>query len=217
MYLIINGNKHSVSRRIVTSDTIKYLTVDPQPETISGTIQMFRDDGFLMSEDNAERFERKFCTGTLLTLTNKPEPQPVVPTIEEVRAQCLASISESCRQTIIGGVDVTLSDGTIEHFSLEETDQINLTTAYNAVLNGAAGYPYHADGQLCKLYSADDITAIGNAATSHKLYHLTYCNHLLTWARGAETVEELNGIYYGAELPEVLSANMEAVLNAASQ
>ena len=76
MYLIINGNKHTVSRRIVEGDTIKYLTVTPEPEDISGTIQMFRDDDFLMSEDNADDFERRFIVGTLLTMTNKPEPVP---------------------------------------------------------------------------------------------------------------------------------------------
>lgn len=77
MYLIINGNKHSVSKRIVTNDTIKYLTVEPKPEDISGTIIMYRDDGFLMSTDNADKFERKTYNGTLLVLTNKPEPVPV--------------------------------------------------------------------------------------------------------------------------------------------
>ena len=86
-----------------------------------------------------------------------------------IRAAKLAEISQACNQTILDGIDVTLSDGTTEHFSLQETDQINLTTAYNAVQTGAAGYPYHADGQLCKMYSAEDITTIGNAATSHKL------------------------------------------------
>ena len=36
----------------------------------------------------------------------------------------------------------------------------------------------------------------------------------MSWARGAETAEEIQSIYYGAELPEVLASNMEAVLNA---
>lgn len=133
-----------------------------------------------------------------------------------IRAAKLAEISQACNKTILDGIDVILSDGTTEHFSLQETDQINLTTAYNAVQTGAAGYPYHADGQLCKMYSAEDITTIGNAATSHKLYHLTYCNHLMTWARGAETAEEIQSIYYGAELPDALATNMEAVLNASA-
>ena len=159
MYLIINGNKHSVSRRIVSGDTIKYLTVEPAPENISGAIQMYRDDDFLMAEDNADSFERRFCVGTLITLTNKPKHQPYIPTIEEVRSQLLETISQSCQQTILNGIDVTLTNGNVEHFSLEEADQINLTTAYNAVQSGAAGYPYHANNQLCKIYSAEQVYA----------------------------------------------------------
>lgn len=129
-----------------------------------------------------------------------------------LRSEKLAEISDACRAAILAGVDVELSDGTTGHFSLEETDQINLTTAYGAVQDGAAGYPYHADGQLCKMYPAADITAISEAATAHKLYHLTYCNHLMAWAKRVETADELAAITYGAELPEDLAANMQEVL-----
>lgn len=62
------------------------------------------------------------------------------------------------------------------------------------------------------MYPAEDIIAISNAATAHKLYHTTYCNHMMAWARRAETVEELEGIVYGAELPEDLVANMNEIL-----
>ena len=85
MYLIINGNKHSVSKRIVTNDTIKYLSVKPKPETVTGTITMYRDDGFLMSKDDVSNFERNTYSGTLLTMTNKPIPVPV-PRPEPVEA-----------------------------------------------------------------------------------------------------------------------------------
>lgn len=91
MYLLINGNRHTVSRRIAKSDTIKYLSVTPAVEEISGSIKMFRDDGFLLSEDNTDKYERKFQTGTLLTLTNKPVPTPAphVPTLEEEMAAAI--------------------------------------------------------------------------------------------------------------------------------
>lgn len=138
------------------------------------------------------------------------------PDIDTLRTAKLAEISDACHAAIVAGVDVALSDGTTGHFSLEETDQINLTTAYNAVQTGATGYPYHADGELCKMYSAADITAISVAATAHKLYQLTYCNHLLAWAKRAETADEMAGITYGADLPEDLAANMAEVLANAS-
>ena len=80
MYLLINDTRHTVSRRIVTKDTIKYLSVTPDPGMVSGTIKVYRDDGFLMAEDNADNFQRQQYTGTLLTLTNAPEPTPEDPT-----------------------------------------------------------------------------------------------------------------------------------------
>lgn len=138
------------------------------------------------------------------------------PDISSLLEDKVVELSEACHAAIVAGVDVTLSDGSTGHFALEETDQINLTTAFNAVQQGATGYPYHADGQLCKMYPAADIIAIGEAATAHKLYHTTYCNHLMAWARRAETVDELSGITYGAELPEDLAANMAEVMSNAA-
>lgn len=92
MYLMINGTCHTVSRRIVTDDTIKYLSVTPAPEEISGTAQMYTDEGFLLSEDNLDGFERKQYTGTLLMVTNKPvpTPQPITPQPEYVTYEALA-------------------------------------------------------------------------------------------------------------------------------
>ena len=143
-----------------------------------------------------------------LFLNNRP--------LDEIRADKLAELSASCNAAITDGMDVETTQGT-EHFSLQETDQINLTTALSAVQSGAAGYPYHADGQLCRLFTAAEIQAIAAASVRHKLYHTTLCNHLLTWARRAETKEELAGITYAADgLPEDLAANMAAVLAASA-
>lgn len=88
MYLLINNTQYPVTKRIVTKDTVKYLSVSPEPPTVSGTIQMYRDDGFLLAEDDSENYSRQTYAGTILTLTNKPEPTPVetvhVPTDGEV-------------------------------------------------------------------------------------------------------------------------------------
>ena len=143
-----------------------------------------------------------------LFLNNRP--------LDEIRADKLEELSASCNAAITDGMDVETTQGT-EHFSLQETDQINLTTALSAVQSGAAGYPYHADGQLCRLFTAAEIQAIAAASVKHKLYHTTLCNHLLTWARRAETKEELSGITYAADgLPEDLAANMASVLTASA-
>ena len=146
------------------------------------------------------------------TIEDVPDDRP----LDEIRTDKLAELSASCNDAITAGMDVETTQGT-EHFSLQETDQINLTTALSAVQAGAPGYPYHADGQLCRLFTAAEIQAIAEASVKHKLYHTTLCNHLLTWARRAETREELSGITYAADgMPEDLAANMAAVLAAAA-
>lgn len=137
---------------------------------------------------------------------------PNAKTFEQMRDQCICDLSAACNAAIISGLDVELFDGTVEHFSLQETDQINLNAAYAACQQGAAEYPYHADGHLCRMYSATDIITIGDAATAHKLWHTTYCNHMMMWARRAETADELEGIVYGAELPADLAENMASIL-----
>ena len=142
-------------------------------------------------------------------LAEQPDPLDAIKEAKE------SEISAACNAAIVAGMDVETTKGT-EHFSLHETDQINLTTAYNAILSGAQDYPYHADGALCRMFTAEEITAISNASIAHKLYHTTLCNHLLTWVRRAETEEELDSITYTAEgLPDDLAANMAQVLAAA--
>lgn len=134
---------------------------------------------------------------------------------EEIQIEKLSSLSETCNQTIVAGMDVETTEG-IEHFSLEETDQINLTTALSAIEQGAKGYPYHADKKLCRMFTAVELKAIAKKATAHKLYHTTLCNHLLILARRATTTAELDKITYSADcLPPDLAENMKKILVAA--
>ncbi len=94
MYLIINGNRHTVSQRVATSDTIRFFDVTPEPANISGTIQMFRNDGFLMSEDNVGKFTRKAYSDAVLLLTNKPAPNtdPFTPLPKPPKAKVVTAV-----------------------------------------------------------------------------------------------------------------------------
>lgn len=140
---------------------------------------------------------------------DRPDP------LEEARTAKLAQLSAACNAAITAGCGVTLPDGSEGHISLTAEDQINLTNAVAAVEGGAEAYPYHLDGELCALYPAAAVLAMGKAATAHKLYHTTYYNHLAAWVRRCGTAEEVSAIAYGAALPDDLAANMEAILGAA--
>ena len=128
----------------------------------------------------------------------------------DVRAAKLTEVGDACKVAIYAGVEI---DG--ERYALTEADQINISTAQKAVEGGAEHFLYHADGNLCEPFPAVKILAIIEAVTRHKIYHTTYCNHLNVWIRRAEA-QELEGIFYGAELPPDLAEHMRMLLEGAT-
>lgn len=215
MYINTNGQAYPCVGYHPGAEQVTFDLKEAAPAQLGDTVELCQDDGFVLATHTVADYARYEAVGKRLTLTNRPVPEPMpdpAPDLEEVRQGKMEELSAACREIIVAGCDVTLSDGTTGHYTLEETDQINLTAALAAVQDGADGYPYHADGQLCRLYPAVDILAVAQAATAHKLYQTTYCNHLMAWVRRAETVEELEGIIYGVELPADLKAHMEGVL-----
>ena len=97
MYLKIGENQYSCTKRIKSAaGTLKFLGVSPAPGEVSGTIQMYRDDGFLMSEDNTSQYIRQKYAGTLLAFFAYPEPEPVptpAPKPRATNAQSLAAVN----------------------------------------------------------------------------------------------------------------------------
>lgn len=76
---MIQEEKYTLTSRKVYSTHIKYYALSPvpsDPTNITGIISMYRDDGFLLSEDNADNYQRKYLSGAMLVLTNEPEPEP---------------------------------------------------------------------------------------------------------------------------------------------
>jgi len=97
---------------------------------------------------------------------------------------------------------VTLADGSTEHFALTEHDQLNLFGKQVQLTAGIEQLEYHSDGRPCRYYSAADMKNIVEKAMWHVSYHTTYCNALNMWISGAQTAEELQQIFYGADVPE---------------
>lgn len=131
-----------------------------------------------------------------------PIPEPYVPTLDELKSYKKISVSAECERIIYAGVYVELPSGDVEHFSLTEKDQINLFGKQAQLAAGAVLLEYHQDGHPCRYYSAEEMRAIITAAMEHVSYHTTYCNSLNMWIAGAQTAEELDGIFYGADIPE---------------
>lgn len=122
-------------------------------------------------------------------------------TLEYLKTQKIKEMSHICNQTITNGFDITLSDGKEHHFSLTTQDQLNLITLSAMVSAGETTIPYHADGELCKHFSINDIENVIHTATIFKTYHTTYYNSLKEFIESIQDRNEVSNIYYGVTIP----------------
>lgn len=133
-------------------------------------------------------------------------------TVEEMKRLKIKEMSRTCNKTIEAGFDITLSNE-IHHFSLTVQDQLNLISLSSMATQGIPHIPYHADGELCKYYTPEEINAIVNQGTYFKTYHTTYFNGLKAYINSLETIEEINAITYGTPLPEEYQTDVWKELN----
>lgn len=212
-----SGRKYDIeSIRPVTAHVLRIIFVSDMPDSYgdiqvytSGDIQCSNLPGF----DTVYRLEGQTVylsdDGSVYQPSADPgelPPDPYIPTPEELLAAAQAAkraeVSAACEQVIYNGVSVTLADGTTENFSLTEHDQLNLFGKQAQLAAGMEQLEYHADGQPCRYYSAAGMQAIIQAAMWHVSYHTTYCNAINMWIIGCQTAEEVQEIFYGADVPE---------------
>lgn len=143
-----------------------------------------------------------------------PEPEPYVPTLEEVKTSKIQSLSSTCKQMIINGVDVEI-DGTVEHFSYDEEDQVNIKELFDLAMQTKVPLYYHADGESCKLYTVEQIVNIYTTNATNKMHHITYFNQLKLYVNTLETNEDVESVNYGDELTgEYLKTYNDAMVQA---
>lgn len=128
------------------------------------------------------------------------DPNEVI-TVDYVKSVKIAEMSNTCNKVITNGFDVVLSDGNSYHFSLTTQDQLNLITLSSMVANGETQIPYHADGELCRFYSAEDINIIITTATQFKTYQISYFNALKAYIESLDDMNEIGAITYGVDIP----------------
>lgn len=143
-----------------------------------------------------------------------PLPEPIdeieAETIEFVRSSKISEMSYECRKTIEAGIDIQLRMET-KHFSMDTQDQLNLMSL-GVMAQTQELIPYHADGETCIFYTADEINQIVAAATAHKVYHTTYYNALKNYINSLTTIEEIAAITYGTPIPDEYQSEVLKVI-----
>lgn len=122
-------------------------------------------------------------------------------TLDYLKKVKIDEMSMICNKTITDGFDIILSDGKSYHFSMTIQDQINLISLSSLLAAGETVIPYHADGELCRGYSAEDISLVITEATNFKTYHVTYFNSLKAYIESMNNMEEVEVVSYGIDIP----------------
>lgn len=158
------------------------------------TLYKENDGSYILSND-----------GSVYVEPVEPEPIPEPePTLDEVKEAKVAEMNKAQQDAIQNGVDVTLSDGSTEHFSLTERDQTSLVGLQAQVAIGAENIPWHTsdEDEHCKFYSNADMAKITSSALSYVTWHVTYFRDLRIYIRSLESKEEVEQVTYGTGIPE---------------
>ena len=133
-----------------------------------------------------------------------PEPETYVPTLEEVKETKIAELNAAQQEVIQNGINVTLSDGNVEHFTLTANDQISLMGLQTMIASGAEQIPWHTSDQTehCKYYSNADMTLIVTTAMQYVSYHVTYFRDLRIYINSLDDKELVESAAYGMAIPE---------------
>ena len=152
------------------------------------------EDGFILSDDGSVYVE---------PIEPGPTPEPEI-SLDEVKEAKVAEMNDIQQKLIAQGVDVTLSDGSKEHFSLTERDQTSLVGLQAQVAIGAENIPWHTsdEDEHCKFYSNADMAKITSSALSYVTWHVTYFRDLRIYIRSLESKEEVEQVTYGMDIPE---------------
>ena len=132
----------------------------------------------------------------------EPGPEPYVPTLDEIKEMKKQEIHAAYQSVKAAGVEIEISTG-IECFPLKEENMTFLFGKQMEVMSGDKELISYQDAQdHCKFYSREDMQIIINSAFAFVDFQTTYRNNLCEWASECQSSQEVEKIYYGAEIPE---------------
>ena len=199
MYLKINDTDKSLISFSQTRDKIIFVfdeDISSEDFADISVVNLYSDDNMFLTEYTLENYDIRIEDNSLF-LCNKA-------TLEDVKKAKIEYLDSTCENTIYAGTDVTLSDGTIEHFTLDAKDQLDLSGIGLQLLQGAEQIAWHKDDETesCKFYSAADGATIIQTLTVFRTYHITYFRDLRIYVNSLSDADDVNAIEYGSVIPD---------------
>ena len=218
MYLKINDINKSLISFSQTRDKIMFVFAeDISSEGFAdiSVVKLYSDDNMFLTEYMLDDYDIRIEDNSL-SLCN-------IATLEDVKKAKIEYLDSTCENTIYAGTDVMLSDGTVEHFTLDAKDQLDLSGIGLQLLQGAEQIAWHKDDETesCKFYSAADGATIIQTLTIFRTYHITYFRYLRIYVNSLSDVNDVNAIEYGSVIPDEYKSDVlksiEAQMGLASE
>lgn len=211
MNILFLDQKEPVSGKVTKQDD-NHVLIEGVEKNMSG-FNLLTEKGFVFGKyEDYTTLYKDTETGYILSNDGSvyvepepiPEPEPIELTLEEVKESKVGKMNETHQKVIAAGVDVTLTDGTTEHFALEEHDQTSLVGLQSQVAAGEENIPWHTSNEEehCKFYSNKDMKKITATAMAYVTWHVTYFRDLRIYIRSLKSKEDVEKVTYGMDIPE---------------
>ena len=163
----------------------------------------------IFDENNLPKF--KIINNQIVETTEEEKAVLLLKRIQKLKEEKIKELSNICENNIVNGIEY---NG--EHFAYELADQNNLYNSVQLSLGTNLPVPYHATGNLCRLYSTEELVAIYAAQETNLTHNMTYYNQLKHYVEELMTEDEIKAIYYGQELTGEYLDNYNAMMNQAN-
>ena len=153
----------------------------------------FSDVSLICTDEN---YEANLSFAKAEAYNGEVSVENIFKTVEEAKPAKIAEIKQECEEYIYAGTDVTYADDTTEHFTYTLADQSNISEMFTAVMAGATEYPYHADGEICKIYTKAQIVIIYGTLSLFKTDATTYHNSLKAQVNAMTDADAISAVKF---------------------
>lgn len=154
--------------------------------------KIFKDGESINTIVADESFVTDYCEKNGYTY----EAEPELASVDSAKAEKISEIKQACESYIYAGTNVIMSDKSIEHFTYTLADQSNISEMFTAVMAGATEYPYHADGEICKIYTKEQIVTIYGTLSLFKTEATTYHNSLKAQIKAMTDADAISAVKF---------------------
>lgn len=113
-------------------------------------------------------------------------------------------LNSAMSQVVYAGKYIETSKG-IQHFTFDLFDQQKIKALFDSAYIEPKGsekmFAWHSTDNMCRLYTANDMIAIGYTMIQYITYHETYLNSIHQYVKTL-TADKLEHVVYGMDLPK---------------